>query len=200
MYVDVGFGVLLLFGAIRGYRQGFAKQMVQLSGLVAALLLTESAVDVAWPLVGGEMTVVPESVREPVLFFALFASIVIAVWLLGAVYLSWYRQRTFGANKPSAGDHLFGVAPGLLKAAFLVCVLLYVADRFPALSQDLSIVKSQFDASTGVGMARDLRVVDRLLDSAEVRRLRTNYDQIAGYYVGAEEPRQSADREVSTPR
>jgi uncharacterized membrane protein required for colicin V production len=187
MFLDLVFGFLLLLGAARGFRQGFANQALHLAGIAFGLILAEPVTAQLWPYAGPRMTLIPEAARAPLLFFAVMAAIVLAILAAGASYLKWRRKTTFGENKPSLADRVFGVLPGVLKYAFLICLFAFAMGRLPGVAREISAVRSQLDSSVAVRLANRYRIVEKLLETEEFVRLRDNAGQLVRYYRSREE-------------
>ncbi|HEX8041826.1 MAG TPA: CvpA family protein [Chryseosolibacter sp.] len=120
--VDLTLWVILLVGVISGYRGGFLMELFSLIALLAGVLGAFKLLGYAMILLEDEFNV-SKTILPYVAFAVVFIAIVIAVRLLGKL-IKVSIDRTFLGRI----DQVAGALLGLIKAAFLLSVALWIID------------------------------------------------------------------------
>lgn len=171
MWIDVAMGLVLALGALRGFRVGFAKPMVHLTGLVAGLLAAEPLSHWVAEHAGERLAFLPAAIRPAALFFACLVAMYAVLTLVGCSYLRWYRTQFLGENKPSFGDRFVGIGLGLVKGAIVIYIAAFGASRFvPALLHHES-VREMIAASKGVPLLRRHQPIEWVLRTEHAQRV-----------------------------
>lgn len=118
--VDIVLILILLVGAFAGYRKGFLSEFFTLLGIVLGVLAGFKLMGAAM-LMLDEHYNINESVLPYVAFGAVFLLVVIGVTLLGKIFKSTLEKTLLGSV-----DKLFGGVLGILKAAFMMSVLIWL--------------------------------------------------------------------------
>lgn len=195
MGIDIFFGIVLFIGAWRGYRRGFAEQMLLWAGLVVAFLFAEPIANWAAPKLGGKLTYFPEHLRPSVLYLAAIVVVWLAIYIAGSINLSVYRKRIYGENRPSRPDRILGFGMGAAQGALIVSLIAFLWVYVPQGIRESETVKKEYDASRGMKLAEEYRVVERVIDTEEVQRAWGHVRQIAEHYRSAQ-PKDTADGAV----
>ena len=119
--LDIGLGLVLLFGAYRGYRNGFLMGLVSLLAIILGILG-------GFKLMGEGMLFLQRefnadtSVLPYVSFLLIFILIVFGVQVLGRLIKSTIDQTFLGKL-----DETMGAILGVIKWMFLISVILWIA-------------------------------------------------------------------------
>ncbi|HVJ83465.1 MAG TPA: CvpA family protein [Planctomycetia bacterium] len=171
MGLDVFFGILLLIAGWRAYRQGFARQLIQLTGLALGVCFAEPVAAKLAPLAVKHVPDVPAPIQGPSLVLLALFVIWLAVSVSGSFVLASYRKRVYGDNSPSLGDSLFGLGIGAVKAAFVISLMVFGFDRLPESVRLIGPIEEQTRTSKGVHYAHEFRLIDRLIGTREVQAI-----------------------------
>jgi membrane protein required for colicin V production len=117
---DIVLILIILIGAIAGYREGFLMELFSFAALLLGVLGAFKLLGYAMVILGDEFDI-NKTVLPYVAFAALFIVIVIVVRLLGKLLKASIDKTFLGRLDQAAGAGL-----GLLKAAFLLSVCLWV--------------------------------------------------------------------------
>lgn len=120
--VDIVVTLLILFGAFRGYREGFLMELFSLAAIVLGIVGGFKLMGYAIVLLAGEFDI-NETVLPYVAFAVVFIAILIGVKLLGRL-IKLSIDKTFLGQV----DQAAGAALGLIKAVFLLSVTLWILD------------------------------------------------------------------------
>lgn len=118
--VDIVFTIILIVGAIAGYRKGFLSELFTLLGIILGVLS-------GFKLMGAAMLMLDEhyDINERVLpyvaFGVVFLIVVIGITLLGNFFKAALEKTMLGSV-----DKLAGAVLGILKTAFMLSVLIWV--------------------------------------------------------------------------
>lgn len=118
--VDIVLIIILIVGAVAGYKKGFLSELFTLLGIILGVLA-------GFKLMGAAMLMLDEhyDINENVLPYAafgvVFMVVVIGVSLLGKIFKSSLEKTVLGSV-----DKLFGGLLGILKAAFMASVLIWL--------------------------------------------------------------------------
>lgn len=117
---DVVILIILVVGAISGYKKGFLSELFTLLGIILGVLA-------GFKLMGAAMLMLDEhyEINDRILpyvaFAVVFLIVVICVTLLGKAFKTSLEKTVLGS-----ADKLFGGALGILKTAFMLSVLLWL--------------------------------------------------------------------------
>lgn len=126
--VDIVLAALILLGAFFGYREGFLMELFSFAAILLGVLGAFKLMGYAMILLADEFNI-NETILPYVAFALVFIAILIAVRLLGKIIKVSIDKTFLGQVDQAAGAGL-----GLLKAAFLLSVSLWILD---ALDLDL---------------------------------------------------------------
>ena len=119
---DIALVLLILIGAIGGYREGFLMELFSFAAIILGILGGFKLMGEAMVLLTSEFDI-NETILPYIAFAVVFIAILIGVRLLGKL-IKFSIDRTFlGTIDQAAGAGL-----GLLKAAFLLSVCLWIMD------------------------------------------------------------------------
>jgi len=121
--------LIVVIGAIQGYRSGFVVELFSLLGVFLGIIGGFKLMGIAMVMLAGRFNI-DEKVLPYVAFAVVFVVIVVIVGLLGQMIKSSVRQTTLGG-----ADQFVGAGLGLVRAAFMLSVAIWIADalRFKAL-------------------------------------------------------------------
>ena len=121
-YIDVIILLPLVYGAYKGFSQGLIIEMSTLFALVLGVFISlRYAVNVENFL--KDFVVLPESYAYYIAFAVTFLLVIIVMHLLGKLLTKLIDMVSLGLfNK------LFGIVLGVLKAAIVVCVVLFIVN------------------------------------------------------------------------
>lgn len=119
--MDVILIIVLLMGAFGGYRKGFLAELFSLLGIVLGILAGFKLMGIA--MVNLERYYdIDDNILPYVAFGVVFIIVAILVGLLGKILKSSIEKTVLGN-----ADQFAGSAIGILKAAFMASVLLWIA-------------------------------------------------------------------------
>ncbi len=186
MGIDIVCGIALALMCWRAYRQGFARQVIQLCGLALGVMFAEPVGAKAAPLLQKYAPSMPDALRGPALALGALFVIWLGASTIGSILLVSYRKRVYGDTTPSLGDSVFGLAVGGLKAAFVVSLAVYAFDRLPDSVRTAKPVAEQVEASRGVKLAHDYKLIDRLVGTKEVRAVAQRMGELVEYFKASD--------------
>lgn len=117
--LDIILGLVLLWGAIMGYRRGFFREAAAFLGLVAGIYLAIIVADVTGRVVSGMVDWNPMPFKV-VAFLTTFALVVAALWAIGASL-----TRLFKVILLNFFNRLFGMVFGVVKTALLISIAIF---------------------------------------------------------------------------
>ena len=120
--VDIVLAVIILIGALSGYREGFLMELFSFAAILLGVLGAFKLMGYAMILLADEFDI-NETILPYLAFALVFIAILIAVRLLGKL-LKVSIDKTFLGHV----DQAAGAGLGLLKAAFLLSVSLWIID------------------------------------------------------------------------
>lgn len=182
MILDVVFCIVLLMGLLRGVRRGFAGQVIHVGGVVLGVMFAGALARYGGPHLESYWTRVPEAIRPSVLHVGAFLAIVLAVWIVGGIWLGRYRVKTYGVSAASGQDRLLGALLGALTSAVVVCLVVYGIERLPKPIRDAEFVKVQLKQSLAVQWSRKIPVAAWIANVDEVEDLFANVQKIADHF------------------
>lgn len=118
--VDIALILLILIGAVSGYREGFLMELFSFAAIVLGILGGFKLMGEAMVLLSSEFEI-NENALPYVAFAVVFLAILIGVRLLGKLIKVSIDKTFLGQVDQAAGACL-----GLLKAAFLLSVCLWI--------------------------------------------------------------------------
>jgi membrane protein required for colicin V production len=120
--IDIILGILILFGAYRGYQKGFLLEIVGVLALILAIIGSFLLLDLGVQWV---QPVLPDMGRglPVVVFIILFIMVVLAVNLSGRVFKKIINLTPLGSV-----DNLVGAIVGALKWSFIISLFLWISD------------------------------------------------------------------------
>ena len=120
--VDLVLAVIILIGAVSGYREGFLMELFSFAAILLGVLGAFKLMGYAMVFLSGEFDI-NETILPYVAFALVFIAILIAVRLLGKLLKVSIDKTFLGQIDQAAGAGL-----GLLKAVFLLSVSLWIID------------------------------------------------------------------------
>lgn len=117
-HIDLIIAVPLLWGAFRGFRNGFLMEISTLAGLVAGIFLAVIAADVAGRVLAGMVDWNPIPFR----FLAFVIVFVLVVVLLK--FLARVLENVFKAIHLNFFNRLWGLMFGIIKYALILSILM----------------------------------------------------------------------------
>lgn len=193
MAFDVAFGVMVLAGAWHGARTGFARIMLNVTGIVVGLLLAETLAKTLLPSLGPRLWGLPAPVTQSVLFVGSGVVIWLAIFALGSLWLMWYRTRVFGENRPSAPDRMLGVMLGTIEAALVAALVIFGWDLVPSAVRNASAVKSHYQESKVIKTLGEYQVIEKIVALPESQRLGEHLKTLASHFRAPVKQAQNAD-------
>ncbi len=135
-WVDIILAVVILFGAIGGYREGFLMEVISLIAIFLGVLAGFKLLGQAMLLLGSRFDV-NQSLLPYVAFGVVFVIIVIVVSLLGKLIKASISKSFLGRI-----DQAMGALVGMVKIIFMISVFIWIAD-----SMELSFFSNLTDHS-----------------------------------------------------
>lgn len=182
MAFDIVFGCLLLFGAWHGLRTGFAKILLNLTGILLGVVFAQPLSKFAVEQFGDRIESVPVEIRPSAAFMAALVVIWLGFWTIGSIFLSWYRKKVFGENVPSLPDRLLGIGLGVAEAAFVVSFLVGCWTFVPEGLRQNSTVLAHYQASKAIQAAGEYPFAEEVLHTEEVRRVKEHFRELLRHY------------------
>lgn len=128
--------IVLLFGAVGGYRQGFLMEVISFIAILLGILGAFKLLGNAMLMIGTNFKI-SNSILPYVAFAVVFVLIVIVVSLLGKVIKSSIDKSFLGRV-----DQAMGGLVGMLKAAFLLSIIIWILD-----SMNIGFLERWFEKS-----------------------------------------------------
>lgn len=119
--IDIALFLIIVFGAYRGYREGFLMELFSLLAVVAGILVGFKFMGTALILLSDKFDM-NENLLPYVAFGVVFILVVIVVTLIGKTLKASIDKSFLGKVDEAAGAGL-----GVIKTAFLVSVLLWIS-------------------------------------------------------------------------
>jgi membrane protein required for colicin V production len=119
--VDIVLSIILLIGAFGGYRKGFLQELFSLVAIILGVLAGFKLMGKAMILLAEHYTI-NDKVLPYVAFAVVFLLVVIVVSLLGKMLKSSMEKTALGSI-----DQVLGGALGILRTAFMLSVILWIA-------------------------------------------------------------------------
>jgi membrane protein required for colicin V production len=119
-YIDIGLAIILIIGAISGYKEGFLLELVAVLAILLGVLCGFKLMGAAMIFLEQRFNI-DETVLPYLAFGVVFIIVVILVTLLGRAIKSSMDKSFLGRVDQSAGALL-----GLMKTAFMASVILWI--------------------------------------------------------------------------
>lgn len=118
--VDIVLAIILVVGAISGYKKGFLSELFTLLGIILGVLA-------GFKLMGSAMLFLDEryDINEKVLPYVAF-TIVFLIVVVGMVLLGKFFKSSLEKTVLGSADKLAGSVLGILKTGFMLSVLLWL--------------------------------------------------------------------------
>lgn len=129
--IDIILVAIVLGGAIQGFRSGFIVELFSLLGVFLGVLGGFKLMGAAMVMLTNRFNI-DEKVLPYVAFAVVFIVIVIVVGLVGRMIKESVSKTLLGG-----ADQMAGAVLGLIRSAFMLSVMIWIADalRFKALDQ-----------------------------------------------------------------
>ena len=118
--IDIALVIVLIIGAIGGYRKGFLSELFSLLGIILGILAGFKLMGIAMVNLAQHYDI-DEKILPYVAFAVVFLIVIIIVSLLGKLLKSSIEKTVLGSADQVAGSVL-----GLFKAAFMASVILWI--------------------------------------------------------------------------
>lgn len=200
MGFDIGLGIVLLWGAIQGYRKGFAQPAIQWTGILLGILLADPIARRLEPAAAPYLKALPEKLQTAILFLGLMFVIWLTFSITCSRYLAAFRKKAFGENKPSDGDRFFGVGFGVAKAAVFVLVFVFGINQLPDAIKTSDLFDQHYQDSKIIAAANQYPIIERLARSHEAEKLKEHLAAIAEYMKADKSVAESAQSEEIDPK
>jgi len=129
--IDIILLVIVLAGAVQGFKSGFIVELFSLLGVFLGVLGGFKLMGVAMLMLNNRFNI-DEKVLPYVAFAVVFVVIVIVVGLLGRMIKASVSQTLLGG-----ADQIAGAVLGVIRSAFMLSVMIWIADalHFKALDR-----------------------------------------------------------------
>lgn len=129
--IDIILLLIVIGGAVHGFRSGFIVELFSLLGILLGVLGGFKLMGIAMVMLADRFNI-NEKVLPYVAFAVVFVVIVIVVGLVGQMIKASLSQALLGGV-----DSLAGSVLGVVRSAFMLSVMLWIADslKFKALDQ-----------------------------------------------------------------
>ncbi|HEX5169821.1 MAG TPA: CvpA family protein [Cyclobacteriaceae bacterium] len=121
-WLDLIIGVVIVFGAISGYREGFLMEIISLLAIFLGVLAGFKFLGMAMVFLDSRFDI-SQSVLPFIAFAGVFAIIVILVSLLGRLI-----KASIGKSFLGSLDQGMGALVGMAKVIFMISVALWIFD------------------------------------------------------------------------
>lgn len=123
-YIDIALVIVVILGAVKGYREGFLMELFSLLGIILGILGGFKLMGLALIYLSDHFNV-DEKVLPYIAFGIVFIAILLIVTLIGRSLKLYIDKSFLGKVDQAAGAFL-----GLFKTAFLLSVALWLLDSF----------------------------------------------------------------------
>lgn len=135
-WLDITIGIIVIFGAIGGYREGFLMEVISLLAILLGILAGFKFMGMAMIFLDSRFDI-NQSILPFIAFAAVFIIIVILVSLLGRLIKASISRSLLGQM-----DQAMGALVGIVKVLFMISVALWIFD-----SLELTFFKQAFSDS-----------------------------------------------------
>jgi len=130
MGLDIALGIMVFFGAIRGWFRGFVLQAIHLGGLVGSVYAAAPIRDYARPYVVPYLTSVPAELLDRMLWWASAVVSFLVIVGVGNLAVKIYRRRPYGEPEPNRADQFAGMLLAAGKSAVVAAFLVGALDKY----------------------------------------------------------------------
>jgi hypothetical protein len=182
MLIDGVVGIIVIYICWRAFRQGFARQTIQLAGLGLGVCLAEPAAQALSPWAANHVKEVPKPLHGALLALGSCFVVWLVVSTIGSWMLASYRRRR--RDCPQGWERFLHrrVGVGAVKAAFIVSLMLFAFEQLPESFRKLNPVDEQVKQSKGVSIAREFHLVERLIGVDEVKAVGRRIQELVEYF------------------
>jgi membrane protein required for colicin V production len=124
--IDFALIIVLVIGAVSGYRKGFLQELFSLVGILLGILAGFKLMGIAMVNLAQHYDI-DEKVLPYVAFIVVFLIVIILVSLVGKLLKSSIEKTVLGNADQAAGSIV-----GILKTAFMASVMLWIASSMEA--------------------------------------------------------------------
>lgn len=121
-WLDITIGVVVIFGAIGGYREGFLMEVISLVAILLGILAGFKFMGMAMVFLDSRFEI-NQSILPFIAFVTVFVIIVILVSLLGRLIKASISRSLLGQL-----DRAMGALVGMVKVLFMISVALWIFD------------------------------------------------------------------------
>jgi membrane protein required for colicin V production len=121
-WIDIALAIIIILGAVKGYREGFLMELFSLLGIVLGILGGFKLMGVVLIYLSDEFNI-DKKILPYIAFAVVFILIVIGVTLIGKMLKASIDKSFLGRVDEGAGAAL-----GLIKTVFLISVVLWLLD------------------------------------------------------------------------
>ncbi len=120
--IDIFLLVIILIGAVQGYRDGFLMGLISLLGIILGVFLGFKLMGIGMEFLEKEFNA-DQTILPYISFFLIFIIVVVLVTLLGKAIRNSIDKTFLGRV-----DQSMGVVLGAFKAMFMLSVMLWITD------------------------------------------------------------------------
>ncbi len=135
-WLDITIGVVVIFGAIGGYREGFLMEVISLVAILLGILAGFKFMGMAMVFLDSRFEI-NQSILPFIGFATVFVIIVILVSLLGRLIKASISRSLLGQL-----DQAMGMLVGMVKVLFMISVAIWIFD-----SLELTVFKQAISNS-----------------------------------------------------
>ncbi|WP_435005271.1 CvpA family protein [Tundrisphaera lichenicola] len=171
MGLDIALGVMILFGAIRGWFRGFVLQSIQLAGLVGSVYAAGPIRDQVGPHVAPYLKTIDPSLLGRMLWWSSAVVAYIAIVGLSSIAVKLYRKRPYGEPEPNYTDQFAGFLLAAGKGAVMVAFLIGAFDRYVLThARQLPWAAEQIQTSKALVWNQAYKPAERIWSAMPVQR------------------------------
>lgn len=193
MGFDIAVGIVLFLGAVRGFKKGFARQILTVSSLVIALVFADPLAKHFPKQVHKLVEDYPADIAESMLGTGALLLIFLLINGAGTLYLYVYRTRSLGVNTPSLGDRIVGIGMGVAIAAFIACIGIATYRYLPSTIRENDLVQSHYEKSRAIKLAEENQIAEKVWETQEVQRAYLHMGRLVNYIRSSNAASSTAD-------
>jgi uncharacterized membrane protein required for colicin V production len=196
MGLDVALGAMILMAAVRGWLQGFIRQAVRLTALVACVYLAQPVRDYAKPYIIPALTTVPASVIDRLLWWASAVAVyIVSVGIADVIIKMSRRPEVPGIRESDRNDQFAGFLLGAVKGAITVAFVTAGVHQY-AISKLAAIpwAEQQVRGSWALKLDEKYHPSIKIWESVPVRHFIARVQS-----MGMREPGQSSSESADEP-
>ena len=170
MGLDIALGVMILFGAVRGWFHGFVLQAIRLGGLVGCVYAAGPIRDLVGPQVAPYLKTIDPSLLGRMLWWSSAVVSYIAIVGLGSLAVKLYRRRPYGEPEPNRADQFAGFLMATGKGALVAAFLVGAIDRHVlTYARQVPWAAEQFQTSRALTWHEQYKPADRVWSAPPVQ-------------------------------